>query len=146
MAAFVLQQRGRIVVTEIIWPAKLYYLGPYRKSLPILGLKWWTTHQPLLCKTRSWIKTLLSWFSNSSLKNQYLRLWVGPKTAQPSTWKHCRNGSRWQPCRSEQMPIFLCPWDRWFSEGRRISPRERILCAALILEMYLWSIWPERIP
>lgn len=27
-----------------------------------------------------------------------------------------------------------------------MSPQERILCAALILEMRPWSIWPMRIP
>lgn len=146
MTAFVLQRKTWIVVRDHI-PCNPYYLALYRKSLLISGLEWWIIHQSWLYKTRLWIKIILSWFYNSSLKTQYLRLWVGPKTAQPSTWKHYRNGSRWQPCRSEQMPIFLLPMRQMvLREGSRISPWERILCAALIWEMYPCSIWPKRIP
>lgn len=119
------------------WPTRPYYLALYVKSLLIPRLEWWIIHQSLLYKTRLWIKIILSPFYHSSLKTQYLRLSVGPKTAQPSTWKRSRNRSRWQPCRSEQMPIFLLPMRQMaLKEGRRISPWERILCAALILEIH----------
>lgn len=118
------------------WPTRPHYLALYGKSLLIPGLEWWIIHQSLLYKTRLWIKIIFSWFYNSSLKIQYLRLLVGPKTAQPSTWKCSRNGSRWQPCRSEQMPVFLLPMRQMaLKEGRRVSPWERVLCAALTLEI-----------
>ena len=145
----VLQCLPEFVQTHIHWVGLQHhiYLGLYGKNLLTHGLEWWVTHWYLLYKNRFWIKIILSSFCNSSLKNQNLRLWIGPKTAQPSTWKHYRNRSRWQPCRAEHMPVFLLPMRQMvLREGRRISPWERILHAALILEIYPWSIWPKRIP